>query len=210
MGRPMRRLALAVVLVAGAALAGGGLGAGGFQPPPGSAGSSSSSGGAPTGCSIQNGVLSCPVFDGGTFTSRVASGQVAIFMPSNTYLNLDMTNNASFIRAPSSSVIEFTAVQVVPSSNASSDIGTTALNWRDGWFSRKVQLGTNGGTCTLNGGTPSTCTVTVTAAATCVCSPVGASAVIAATGCAVGLSGTTLTVTSASAATNVVNVFCNK
>ncbi len=66
----------------------------------------------------------------------------------------------------------------------------------------------NKGTCTLNGGTPATCTATVTAAATCVCSEVGATAVIAAAGCAVGLSSTTLTITGAAAASNDVNYLC--
>lgn len=64
------------------------------------------------------------------------------------------------------------------------------------------------GTCTLNGGTPSTCTATVTAGTICLCSEVGATAIIAAAGCAVGLSGTTLTVTGAATASNVVNYHC--
>ncbi len=63
-------------------------------------------------------------------------------------------------------------------------------------------------TCTLNAGSPSTCTATVPAAGTCTCSDVGTSAVIAANGCDVSLSGTTLTVTSANAAGNVVNIHC--
>lgn len=63
-------------------------------------------------------------------------------------------------------------------------------------------------TCTLGGQSPSTCTATVRAGSKCVCSNVGASAAIAAAGCAVGLSGTTLTVTSANAANNVVNIHC--
>jgi hypothetical protein len=71
-----------------------------------------------------------------------------------------------------------------------------------------LQSTTNATTCTLNGGSPSTCTATVFAGAVCTCSPVGATAAIAAAGCAVGLSGTTLTVTSANSATNVVNVHC--
>ena len=63
-------------------------------------------------------------------------------------------------------------------------------------------------TCTLNGGSPSTCTATVTAGTKCQCTPVGATAAIAAGGCAVSLSGTTVTATSANGLTNLVNLFC--
>lgn len=63
-------------------------------------------------------------------------------------------------------------------------------------------------TCTLGGQSPSTCTATVRAGSTCQCTNVGATAAIAANGCAVGLSSTTLTVTSANGATNVVNILC--
>lgn len=69
---------------------------------------------------------------------------------------------------------------------------------------------TNGTTCTLNAGTPATCTASVTAGAICVCSDVGSGSTVAAGGCAVSLSGTTLTVTGATAASNVVNIWCNK
>lgn len=64
------------------------------------------------------------------------------------------------------------------------------------------------GTCTLNGAVPSTCTATVVASTKCTCSSVGATAAIAAAGCDIGLSGTTLTITSAAAATNDVNYLC--
>lgn len=64
------------------------------------------------------------------------------------------------------------------------------------------------GTCTLNAASPSTCTATVTAASICTCSIVGGTAAIAAKGCAVGLSGTTLTITSANGANENVNYTC--
>jgi hypothetical protein len=64
------------------------------------------------------------------------------------------------------------------------------------------------GTCTLNGGSPSTCTSTVAAGSICTCSPVGTTAGIAAGGCAVSLSSTTLTVTSHNGHTNAVNWHC--
>lgn len=66
----------------------------------------------------------------------------------------------------------------------------------------------NRGTCTLNGGTPSTCTATVNASAKCLCSPVGATAIIAAGGCGVGVASTTLTITGPATATNDVNYHC--
>lgn len=69
---------------------------------------------------------------------------------------------------------------------------------------------TNGTTCTLNAASPSTCTAAVTAGATCSCSLVGASAAIAAAGCAVSLASTTLTVTSANGGNQVANIWCSK
>lgn len=74
----------------------------------------------------------------------------------------------------------------------------------------KASMTSNATTCTLNAGSPSTCTATVTASAMCVCANVGATAAIANNGCAVSLSGTTLTVTSANAANNVVNIWCDR
>lgn len=81
--------------------------------------------------------------------------------------------------------------------------GGPTLNPATGLSGAKFQT-----TCTLDGASPSVCTATVTAGTTCMCSLVGATAAIAAKGCAVGLSGTTLTVTSANAATDVVNILC--
>lgn len=72
----------------------------------------------------------------------------------------------------------------------------------------KVRGATPTGTCTLNGSSPSTCTSTVAAGSICTCSPVGTAANIAAGGCAVSLSSTTLTITSANGHTNVVNWHC--
>lgn len=71
-----------------------------------------------------------------------------------------------------------------------------------------AQGGVNSTSCTLNGASPSTCTATVLASSKCVCSPVGTTAAIAAGGCAVSLSGTTLTLTGPNGATNDVNVWC--
>lgn len=64
------------------------------------------------------------------------------------------------------------------------------------------------GTCTLDGASPSKCTATVTAGAICTCTPVGTTAAIAAGGCAVSLSSTTLTLTSANGLSHNVNYHC--
>lgn len=64
------------------------------------------------------------------------------------------------------------------------------------------------GACLLNGSNPSQCTATVAAKSRCVCSPVGTTSGIAAGGCAVSLSGTTLTLTSANGHTNAVTWHC--
>lgn len=88
---------------------------------------------------------------------------------------------------------------------------TAVLDAGVAWFNGEVGIvspSTTVTTCTLNAASPSVCTATVRAGSKCTCSNVGASAAIAAAGCAVGLSGTTLTVTSANAANNVVNIHC--
>jgi hypothetical protein len=67
------------------------------------------------------------------------------------------------------------------------------------------------GSCTLSSGTPSTCAVAlVTASSFCVCSPVGTTAAVAAAGCAVSLSGTTLTITGPDTVTTTMNYHCFK
>jgi len=67
---------------------------------------------------------------------------------------------------------------------------------------------TQAGSCTLASGSPSTCTATVKASSKCVCAPVGTTAAIAAAGCAVNLSSTTLTITGPNTVTTVMNYFC--
>jgi len=64
-------------------------------------------------------------------------------------------------------------------------------------------------TCTLVDGTNlSSCTATVRSGSTCTCTPVGTTAAIAAGGCAVSLSGTTLTATGPDNGNWVVNIHC--
>lgn len=65
------------------------------------------------------------------------------------------------------------------------------------------------GVCTLDGGSPSQCDATVTAGSVCTCSIVGATAAKAAGGCAVGVTSTTLTATSANSLGDVVNYNCS-
>lgn len=60
----------------------------------------------------------------------------------------------------------------------------------------------------LVSGTPSTQTVTVSAGSICTCTPVGATAVIAAAGCATGVSSTTLTLTGPNTVTTTVTYDC--
>lgn len=68
---------------------------------------------------------------------------------------------------------------------------------------------TNGTTCTLNAGSPSTCTATVTSGATCVANHIGTTAA-AAIGVAVNVVTTTLTVTTANGTTGDIAIWCNK
>jgi hypothetical protein len=67
---------------------------------------------------------------------------------------------------------------------------------------------TTAGTCTMNGASPAVCTATVRAGSRCVCAINGTSAAIAAGGCAVSLSSTTLTLTTVNASTQVANYLC--
>ena len=82
----------------------------------------------------------------------------------------------------------------------------TAANEVKVWFVPASMIST---TCTLGGESPSVCPAqTVVAASVCNCSNVGTTAAIAAAGCAVSLSGTTLTITSLNGGTHVVNYTC--
>jgi hypothetical protein len=64
------------------------------------------------------------------------------------------------------------------------------------------------GTATLASGTPSTVAVTVPSGVSCFCNPVGATAAIAAGGCAASVSGTTLTLTGPNTVTTVMRYEC--
>jgi hypothetical protein len=101
--------------------------------------------------------------------------------------------------------------------------GTVAFRWMDDVGSTGASLMTmdgagnlflaagatrSKGSCTLDAASPSTCTATVAASSVCTCSIVGTTAAIAAKGCAVSLSSTTLTITSANGAGEAVNYHC--
>lgn len=73
-----------------------------------------------------------------------------------------------------------------------------------------VNLNVNAQTCTLDGASPSKCSVTVRASAKCQCTPIGTTAAAAAAGCAVNLVTTTLTAYSANGLTNDVNIWCDR
>jgi len=100
---------------------------------------------------------------------------------------------------------------IAPPSAAAALLGkygcyVTAADTVKAWFEPGSMINTS---CTLGGESPSVCPAqTVVASSVCTCSNVGTSAAIAAAGCAVSLSSTTLTVTSANGATNVVNYSC--
>ncbi len=73
----------------------------------------------------------------------------------------------------------------------------------------RIVEGLSIGHCTLNGASPAVCTDTIEhASVLCLCALVGATAAIANMDCAVGVSGTTLTITSANAANAEVNWVC--
>jgi hypothetical protein len=73
----------------------------------------------------------------------------------------------------------------------------------------KYLASANGGTCTLNGGSPATCTVTVSANARCNANTIGTTAA-SAKALAVNLATTTLTVTAANGSTEAVNIWCDR
>lgn len=104
-------------------------------------------------------------------------------------------------------------INAAPSAGTNQTLTNAWALWIDAGavrFDGNVDMQSTGnvGSCTLDGASPSVCTATVLAGSKCTCSPVGATAAIAAAGCAVGLSGTTLTITSANSATNDVNFHC--
>lgn len=156
-----------------------------------------------------------------TINSSSTSGSVAsIGLPVTGFLGFNGTAlTGAYLYSPSTAALWFgvgggtenilNATELTPGSSGGSSLGATATPWLNLFLSGNITGNSNiRGTCTLNGASPAVCTATVTAAALCTCSIVGGTAAIAAKGCAVGLSGTTLTITSANGAGEAVNYHC--
>ena len=152
-------------------------------------------------------------FTGGVQLGADATSAINGLLPFSA--TVDFTSSAAGVAYSGNITVAGAAVNdsctLGPPAAAAALLGTygcvvTAADTVKAWF--KPGSDSMLATCTLNGATPSVCTVTVVASSVCTCSPVGATAAIAAGGCAVGVSGTTLTVTSAAGLTNVVNTFC--
>lgn len=106
----------------------------------------------------------------------------------------------------SANEFQWTSTEFAPDSASGSSLGTTTLPWSDIAGDTSMR-----GSCTLNNATPSTCTATVTVGAYCTCSIVGATAAIAAQGCAVDeetQTNTILTITSGAVSTAKVVYHC--
>lgn len=90
-------------------------------------------------------------------------------------------------------------------------VGGTGSRWFGNQLimADKLSATSNAQSCTLNAGTPSTCTVTVTASAKCFSNHIGTGAA-AAVALAVNLVTTTLTVTAANGTAGDVNVWCDR
>lgn len=97
-----------------------------------------------------------------------------------------------------------------PNTDQSINLGSSGVRWSNAFFGGKVSMPANGTSCTLDGGSPSQCDATVTASAVCQCTPRGSTAALAAAGCAVSLTSTTLTATSLNGGTHVVNILCDR
>ena len=134
--------------------------------------------------------------DGGQPIVRVVSGNHTVWSVSG----------AGVVSAGDQTATTLTATTV---KTTALDAGYGLINGRLQVAGPLVLTAPSTGSCTLGGESPSVCPAqTVVAGTKCVCSNVGTSAAIAALGCAVSLSSTTLTITSANAATHVVNYHC--
>lgn len=154
---------------------------------------------------------------GGSFMNAgitTASGNVGICQPAaagtacttaDAYVHFS-SSGSTVLNADTGQSVKHAINNAVITTTSSTGLAVTGVISATG----KASITANSGTCTLNGGTPATCTVTVTAGAVCLCSDVGTTAAVAAGGCSVSLSGTTLTVTGAVAANNNVNVLCDR
>lgn len=100
---------------------------------------------------------------------------------------------------------------ITPNTDQAANFGKVAVRWSHVYATDLHLNGTTTsvGSCTLNGGTPSQCSAAVNSGTKCTCSVIATTAAGAALGCAVYTDGgSSMTVTSAAAATNVVNYHC--
>lgn len=144
-----------------------------------------------------------------TCTGTVQGNDLQVPTNRGVYLN-GTTRTVGFSSDNATSVRLLGALPLTAASDQNQNLGTAAVRWSN-IYATDLHLNgttTSVGSCTLNGASPSVCTATVNASTKCTCSPVGASAAIAAGGCAVGLASTTLTITSANGLTNDVNYHC--
>lgn len=134
----------------------------------------------------------------------------------HTYLNTANSSSGARIHSPNGGIYLDSQQGEILTWN---ETAGTIMSWYTGGGATLVgELGSGGrldladGTssnkCTLDGASPSVCTVTTFAGARCICAPVGTTAAIAAGGCAVSLSSTTLTVTGPNGGNYDVNVVC--
>lgn len=80
---------------------------------------------------------------GGTVISNVASGSTSISLLPGAYISLDRTNNNSFIRGPTSGVIELSTGSVVPGADSTTDLGSGSVQYRNTYsesYYRNTQL----------------------------------------------------------------------
>ena len=104
---------------------------------------------------------------------------------------------------PADSTLGVTIDAGAPATQALSVLGATTLNGN-----LTAASTTAAGTCTLNAASPAVCTATVRASCRPICTIQGGTAAIAAKGVACAVASTTLTATSANAATEVVSYLC--
>lgn len=136
-----------------------------------------------------------PVANGGTGVATATNHGVALFQGSSTMVATAVGATGSVLRGNTGADPSFGAV------NLATDVANVLPKANGG-----TGVANPTGSCTLNGGTPATCTATVTATCKPVCSYGSAPNATAALWCAV--SGTTLTATDTAAETAVVNFYC--
>lgn len=147
---------------------------------------------------------------GGLLASTVASGSVSVSLLQGSYISLDRAGANSFIASSGTGKIDLSTSTVQPEIDGQAALGASGKRWSALYVNGPVVMSSTvtSGSCTWDAGTPAQCDATVTASTKCICAPVGATKTIAAGGCAVSLSSTTLTITGPDSAAGVVNYHC--